>query len=244
MFHQMVPPRSTVYVRQGPVPSFNRDKPVTKEEVQALKARKLQLLDEKDRLRAQISRIEIQTKRGGRPFSINQQLFDELDHQYRSLSQLIEDQNRQIAELNLSDTAALYRELQEEAKVIYQEQKRLEDACAHQQAALEESNAELEQLLKTDGPEALTVQIEKLAKLEAKYAKYTRANRRLKKKVTSLQTTKIREDVNADEIQHRAAELERQIAEVHAATAQNLEKYEQSQREHEEVIARLRKMNE
>jgi tRNA U34 5-carboxymethylaminomethyl modifying enzyme MnmG/GidA len=98
--------------------------------------------------------------------------------------------------------------------------------------------------LKSDGPVAHSNQIEKIAKLEAKHAKYVRANKRLKKKVMSLQTTKIREDVNADEIQRRAQELETQIAEVKAATAKNNEKFQQSARAHTELVDRLRNMNE
>jgi tRNA U34 5-carboxymethylaminomethyl modifying enzyme MnmG/GidA len=157
---------------------------------------------------------------------------------------MIESQHRTIAEMNLTDTAALYRELQEESKIIFQEQKRLEEACFNQEIALEDSDEALAALLQSDGPEALARQTEQIAALEAKYAKYVRANRRLKHKVQRMQTGKMREDLNSDEIQQRADELERQIAEVEAATARNREKYEQSQREHEEVVARLRSMNE
>jgi hypothetical protein len=86
------------YVRRGPIPPFDRSRPVTREEIQELKRQKLLLIDEKGRLLARTSRVAVQNKRGGRPYAHNEQLYDQCERQHRGLCRLVEEQKQEIAE--------------------------------------------------------------------------------------------------------------------------------------------------
>lgn len=229
------------YVRQGPVPSFNRQKPVTKEEIEELKRQKLLLLEEKKQLKTRIARMQVQNRRGGKPVTTNKQLHEQLEKEHTTLEKLIDKQQQKVAELTLSDNAALCLELQEECKVILQERMRLQDEQLRQQILLNESQEELDALVAAEGPEMLEKQNERMAQLEAKLARYHHANKKLKAKIQSIRSERAyTQDANNEEVERRAEELRKQIQEVQKATAKNEEKYQQSEQNHEALMTRLK----
>ena len=233
--------RSRPFMRQISAPSAARKAPVTKEELDDLKRQKLALLEEKKLLKTKIARMEVQTKRGDRPLTTNKQLWDQLNREYNALEKIIEDQHRQVAELNLSDRAALCLELKEECKIVLQERLRLQDVQLNQQLALNDSKRELDELLENDGPDVIPEQNERIRKLEAKLHKYHHANKKLKAKVRSLREARAYSaDTNNEEVQRRSEQIKRQIRDVEEATRKNNEKYEQSRERHEALVKKLR----
>lgn len=229
------------YVRQGPVPSFNRQKPVTKEEIEDLKRQKLLLLEEKKQLKTRIARMQVQNRRGGKPVTTNKQLHDQLEKEYTTLEKMIDKQQRKVAELTLSDSAALCLELQEECKIILQERMRLQDEQLNQQMLLNESQQELDELVASEGPEMLEKQNERIMQLEAKLARYHHANKKLKAKIQSIRSERAyTEEANNEEVEKRAEELRKQIQEIRSAIAKNEEKYQESEANHEALMNRLK----
>jgi chromosome segregation ATPase len=219
---------------------FPNRQPVTKEEIEALKRRKLQLLEEKKLLKAKVARMEVQNKRGNRPTSVSKQLYNELTKEYKTLEKLIDGQHKKIADLALSDSAALCRELQEETKVILEERLRLEDVLATQEAALRQSERELTDLFKRDGPGALAAQRDEISKLEVKLTKYLRANKVLERKIREANQSRNSMMSGDDEIERRAEQLRKQIRDVKRATEENEKKFQQSQEDHAKMLAKLR----
>jgi hypothetical protein len=238
---------SSVYVRQGPVPPFSRSKPVTKDEIQELKRLRLCLLDEKQQLVARIARARGQNKKGVAHNRTTdghetprgtERLCRELDRERQILDHLIAEQKRQIADLQLSDDAALCRELEEDAKVVFQERLRLEEYQAERRRALAQVQRDLEQLLAIDGPDVLPQLDDTVRALEAKLSKYSNANKKLERRIERLITE--RSSGEGDDVERRAQDLQRQIADVKAATDRNRAKFEDEKRKHEQVVARLR----
>lgn len=233
--------RPRAFMRQASAQCAARRAPVTKEEIDELKRQKLTLEEERRLLKTKIARMEVQTKRGDRPLTTNKQLWDQLNREYNALEKIIEDQHRQVAELNLSDRAALCLELKEECKIVLQERLRLQDVQLNQQLALNDSKKELDELLATDGPDVIPGQIERIKKLEAKLRKYHHANKKLKAKVRSLREARAyTADTNTEEVERRAEQIRRQIRDVEEATKRNNEKYEQSRERHEALVKKLR----
>jgi vacuolar-type H+-ATPase subunit I/STV1 len=224
------------YVRQGPVPQFNRKTPVTKEEVLELTRQKQLLLDEKRHLVARIARAEDQNKHGGRPVSTNQQLYSQRNKELRALERVIAEQQRTIAELNLSDEATLCRELEEDAKIVFQEHLRLQDLQTELQRKLAECEKRLDDLVETEGPKVIPKQCEVIKELEEKLGRYKRANRKLKKKLEGQRPQQTPED----QISARIGELSQQIAVVEAAKNRNRERMEEARLKHSEAIEKLR----
>jgi chromosome segregation ATPase len=231
--------RFPVSARRGPAPPpFNRQSTVTKEEIDELKRQKLVLLEERKQLRTRIARIEVQNKRGGAPCSRNKQLEAQLRKQQTALEQLLEDQHQQLEDLRGSDRATLCLELQEEAKILLQEQFRLDDVRIAQEAELELTQRNLDDLLESDGPEMLAQQKEKMVKLQEKIGVYRHANSKLRAKIKSLNQQKA--SANQSEVAQRAEELEEQIKKVREAIGKLEKKYEQSDAEHAEFMQKLR----
>jgi hypothetical protein len=161
------------------------------------------------------------------------------------LDHLISEQKRQIASLYLSDDAALYRELEEDAKIVFQERLRLEDYQAECRRTLAQVQRDLEQLIEADGPGALVRQNETVRALQEKLARYMNANRKLKRRLQRLSAERSSTTgTDNQDIERRAQDLQRQIADVKAATARKREELENEKRKHEELIARMREAAE
>jgi chromosome segregation ATPase len=182
--------------------------------------------------------MELQNKRGGIPSSRNKQLETQLQKQQRALEQLLADQHQQLDDLRGSDRATLCLELQEEAKILLQEQFRLDDVRIAQESELELTQRNLDDLLASDGPEALVKQKEKIQRLQEKIGVYHHANSKLRAKIRLLNQTKV--SANQNEITKRVQELEEQIQKVRDAIVKLEQKYEQSDMEHAEFMQKLR----
>jgi hypothetical protein len=227
---------------------------VTNEEIQDLKRWRLCLLDEKRQLLARIARTEAQNKRNiahNRPFDglemhrPNAQLYRELDREQQSLHRFLSEQKQQLASLERSDNAALCRELEEDAKVVFQETLRLEDYRAELRRALAQDERVLEQLQESDGPSVLPRQNETMRALRAKLGKYKNANRKLKRRIRRLTAEwSMSGRIDDDAAERRAQDLERQIADVKAATERNQAKFDDEKKRHEKRVADLKETAE
>ena len=214
---------------------------VTKDDVSDLKIEKQQLIDERTQLKAKIVRLEAQSKRSARAGTSNQNLLTQLDKEYKSVEHLVMQQRAQINQLLRSDNAAERQELQEEAKIIYQERLRLQELQCQQQVELNEARKELDELLKTNGPAIYEKQAEKISVLEDKLNKYEVANAKLAAKIKRLKEEKKTQDESqAGQINSRAEELRRQIKEVEDKTAEIEEKIRVSRENHEQVMSKIR----
>jgi DNA repair exonuclease SbcCD ATPase subunit len=213
---------------------------VTPEEVEQLKVKKHQLTEEIKIIRSKIARTQVQTKRGGKPTTTNRQLYLQLARERQALENLIQDQMNQLAELRLSDNAAVCYELQEESKLLHQEKLRLKDEEELQKQCLEDSQRELDALLASDGPDVLTEQQRKMADLEARIAKFRHANIKLKAKLRQLEgDMEFTRESEKEEIAQAVDALKRQIAEVKNATVQNRQKFRENEKAHTEFVTSL-----
>jgi hypothetical protein len=227
---------------------------VTNEEIQDLKRWRLGLLDEKQQLLARIARTEAQNKRSrphNRPFDglemhrPNAQLYRELDREQQALHRFISEQKQQLASLERSDNAALCRELEEDAKIVFQEKLRLEDYRAELRRALAQDERVLELLQESDGPGVLPRQNETMRVLGAKLAKYKNANRKLKRRIRRLTAeSSMAGRIDDGAVERRAQDLERQIADVKAATERNQAKFDDEKKRHEKRVACLKETAE
>ena len=133
------------------------------------------------------------------------------------------------------------QELQEEAKIIYQERLRLHDLQIQQQRELEEAKSELDELLATNGPAIFEKQANKIKNLEDKLRKYEKANANLAAKIKKLkQDKKIQEETQSGQIGMRAEQLRSQIKEVEEKTAEIEEKIRTSKENHEEIMRKIK----
>lgn len=225
--------------QQAPSPRF-RQRQITQEDIQALQLEKQKLIDEKAQLKTKIARLEVQSKRSSRTANTNPQLLTQLDREYKSVEHMIMQQRAQINELLMSDNAAQRQELQEEAKIIYQERVRLQDLQLQQQLALNDARRELQELLESDGPAVFERQAHRIEQLELKLHKYEHANKKLAAKVKSLKAKKaLEEESAAGAIGSRAAQIRAQIREAEKATEEIEEKIAQSIEKHKQVMKSL-----
>ncbi|EAY21157.1 hypothetical protein TVAG_283270 [Trichomonas vaginalis G3] len=214
---------------------------VTKEDVNDLKIEKQRLIDERTQLKAKIVRLETQSKRSTRTGTSNQNLLTQLDREYKSVEHLIKQQNAQINELLRSDNAAERQELQEEAKIIYQERLRLHDLQCQQQLDLNQAKRELDELLSTNGPAVYEKQANKIQMLEEKLKKYENANAKLAAKIKKLkQEKKIQEETQSGQVGMRAEQLRAQIKEVEQKTDEIEQKIRDSKEKHEKIMKEIR----
>jgi chromosome segregation ATPase len=231
---QLTVRRPSTYVRQGPVPDFDRQTPVTQDEVLDLLCHRNVLLEEKRLLLARIARVDKQNKRGGRPASANQQLSRELNKEVKALEKAVAEKKRIIAELNLSDRAAQCRELEEDAKIVFQDRLRLRDLQSEREQTLEECEKRLDQLIEAEGPALIPEQEETIKALEEKLEKYRHANQKLKQRLEGQEKME-------GKVAERIGELERQIEEVREATEKNRGRIEEERLKHSEAIEKLRR---
>lgn len=225
-----------------PVP-LNRQQPVSKEELDQLKERKNELLDEKKLLKSRIARLQVQTKRAknGKPNSTPSCLTGQLQKEYNSLVAMIKSQKEEIYRLVRCDMSAVSFELQEEAKVVFLERNRLQEIQLQQQIELNNSQKELEDLVTTDGPDTFKKQQKKIAHYDNILKRYKEVNSRYTKKIKAMRAERaMKETADQEEIRQRSEELERQINEAKEARKAYEEKLKKSQDEHEVVMQQLR----
>jgi chromosome segregation ATPase len=217
-----------------------KQRPITKEDIVALKQERQKLLDERTQLKTKIARLEVQSKRSARTANTNPQLLNQLDREYMSVEHMIMQQRAQINELLMSDNAAQRQELQEEAKIIYQERMRLQELQVQQQIALNDAKRELAELMESDGPAVYERQAQRIEALEEKLKKYEHANSKLAAKVKSLKAKKaLEEESAAGAIGGRTAQLRAQIREAEKATEEIEAKITQSVEKHKQVMKAL-----
>jgi hypothetical protein len=222
------------------IAAHSRARPVTKEDIIELKLERQKLIEERTQLKTKIARLEVQSKRSARTANTNPQLLNQLDREYLSVEHMIMQQRAQINELLMSDSAAQRQELQEEAKIIYQERVRLQELQLQQQITLNDAKRELEDLLASDGPEVYERQAQRIEALEAKLKKYEHANSKLASKVKTLKAKKaLEEESAAGAIGNRAAQIRAQIREAERATEEIEDKIAQSVEKHKEVMKSL-----
>lgn len=220
--------------------SRSKSRQITKEDINELKIEKQKLLEEKQQLKSKITRLEVQSKRSVRTTNANPQLLTQLDREYKTVEHMIMQQRAEINELLMSDNAAQRQELQEEAKIIYQERVRLQDLQLQQQITLNEAKKELNALLSSDGPAVFEKQAQKIELLEQKLQKYEHANKKLADKVKALKEKKALEEQSAaGAIGVRAAQIRAQIKEAEKATEEIEEKIAQSVEKHKQVMKTL-----
>ncbi|OHT05446.1 hypothetical protein TRFO_26874 [Tritrichomonas foetus] len=220
---------------------FNRQQIVSRDEVNQLKEKKNELLEERKLLKSKIARLQVQTKRAGKPVSSTPHLLNRLKKEYNSLEAMIKEQNEQITKLKKCDETMLHYELREEAKVVFLERSRLQDVQLQQQLDLYESQRELDELVEAEGPNTLKKQKKKMAHYDNIIKKYKDVNSRLTKKIKAMRAVRAaREDVNQAEIKARAEELERQISDAKHARKAYEEKLKKTQEEHVIIMQQLR----
>lgn len=218
-----------------------RTNKITKDDINDLKIERQKLLDERQQLKTKIVRLEAQSKRSAKNGSANQNLLTQLDREYKNVEHLIAQQRAQINELLRSDSAAERQELQEEAKIIYQERLRLHELQVQQQIDLNQAKQELDDLLASDGPVVYERQARKISELEEKLRKYEKANKKLSDKIQKLkQEKKLQEESQNGAIGSRAAQLKSQIKEVEQKTEEIEQKIRESKEKHEIVMKQIR----
>jgi hypothetical protein len=113
-------------------------------------------------------------------------------------------------------------ELQEEAKVLYQEWKRLQELTFRQQIAVNDAQKELNELLAEEGPAQFERQTTQISELQEKVKTYQQANAKLDRNVKILTAQSERAaagqngaaDADIDDLKRRIEEVERATREV------------------------------
>jgi chromosome segregation ATPase len=196
------------------------------------------LLEERDGLRSQLK------KRGSqhppRTLTIGPQFTSAIDREYAALSQQVLEKRAQLAQLMQSDEALRREELQEEAKVFYQEFSRLQDLTMQQQITLADAQKELDDLLAEDGPALFEKQTQHINRLQEKLQRFEYANVKLARKIKKLKAEQQRQiDARNADAEAKIEELTRQIAEVEKETQEVEDKIRQSEERHIQVMNTL-----
>jgi predicted nucleic acid-binding Zn-ribbon protein len=216
------------------VPSSLRD------EIEGLKRQKLELLEEKKRLRSRLARIEVESQRPLRA-TWNPRLITQLDREYHDLQYQIEAQRKELAALKLTDDAATVSELQEEAKIVYLERVRLEQYQVQQQQELSDIRQEYDDLMRAEGPEAIENQQRKIHSYQEKLERYKNANRKLSAKIKTARARRAFDsEEGREKIRVRAEELDQEIAKTREETAELQKLIDESKAEHRAEMRDLR----
>jgi chromosome segregation ATPase len=209
---------------------------------QAELQRQLQkLTEERDQLRAQLQkRNELQSKRPPRMLAVSPQFTSPGDREYATLSQQVLELRAQLAQIMQSDNAFRREELQEDAKVLYQEWKRLQDVTFQQQIAVSDAQKELDELLAEEGPAQFERQSAQITELQEKLKKYEHANSKLDRKIKKLTAQRAKEEEARNEAAAaEIGELKRQIDEAERATREVQENIQKSKERHQQVMKSL-----
>jgi len=219
-----------------------RREPDGPSEVAALRRHKLELQEEKKRLKARISRIDVESRRNIRAV-VNPGMITRLDREYASLRDELEQNKRELEDLRMSDSAALRAELQEEIKVVYLERVRLQEVQAAQEQELEAVRGEYEALQGEEGPAARERRARRLEGYRGKLEKYKHANRKIVARIKTMRANRAFDnDKGREQIRVRADELRREIETAQAEADAAQDEIEAARRSHrtEMRLARAR----
>lgn len=235
--------RRSISINSSVSVPFNRQQTVTKEEVDQLKEKKNELAEEKKLLKSRIARLQVQNKRGQarKPVSTRPDLLNRLTQEYNSLQAMLKQQNQDLANIKRCDIAAICYELQEEAKIVFQERNRMQDMQVQQQIELNKSKRELDDLINSKGPNTLKKQRKKMEHYESILKKYKEVNHRLTAKIQTMKTEQAsRQEFNENEMAERSEEIERQIEEAKQSRLNYENMLRNSQEKHQQTLAQLR----
>lgn len=214
---------------------------ITKEDVNRLKIEKQQLIEELSTLKARIARLEMQNKRTQRTSNESSRFLTQVDYEYRATEHLLIQQRAEINELLMSDRAAQAHELKESIKLNYEEQERLKDIQLEKQMEINDAKQELEDAIRTDGPDVYEQQSLILDELNEKLQKFKRANTKLEHKVTKLKDQDEIKATLTDSKQPRKQSdiLRMQIRAEELAIKQVEEKMQQTIQQHAKIMKGL-----
>ena len=225
-------------------PIMNKKQNVTSDELDILKQKKFELIEELKLLKSKVLRLEAQTKRGGRSLTYQRSnffLIDQLTQQYNSIQNYIEKQYNKLRKMKESDTASLIAELREEAIVVYNERLRLLDVKELLENDLNETQKEFDQLIVENGPETCKFQNKKIERFSEVLHKYKKANKKLAKKLAIVRSENAKNsDFKEAQIECRKNEIIEKINEAHEATQNYIDKMEKSKIEHLENVRKIR----
>lgn len=209
-------------------------------EVENLARQKQNLVAEIRRLEAQIARIDEESQRPIRA-AVNPALLSQMDRDYRSLKENISRQRSELEKIRSSDAAAHRSELQEEAKVVFQELLRLQDVEKSQKEELADITAEHEDLDRQEGPVAAQRQRERIAALNTKLEKYRQANHKLAARIKTGRANKAFDnDDGRARIEKRMQELGQSIEEEKNNVKLLIDRIDETRRRHRQELRLLR----
>jgi aromatic ring-opening dioxygenase catalytic subunit (LigB family) len=159
----------------------------------------------------------------------------ETDREYSELSQEIVAMRSELTLLLLSDNALHREELQEEAKVLYQEWRRLQDSAFEKQIAISDAKKELDDALDEEGAVMYDRQAKQIVELSEKLARYEHANRKLAHKIKKLKAEREQAVVGGGR-----QEIARQIENVEKETLDIEERIRSAKENHQKVMSSLR----
>lgn len=224
-----------------PIPLRLKNRPITNEDIHELKIERQKLLDERTQLKTKIARLEVQAKKSAKSSNINPQLLNQLDRDYKTVEHLIMQQRARINELKNSDSAAQREELQEEAKIIFMEKRRLTDQLKQEEISLNDMRKERDMLIQNDGPEVFSKQQDRIEQLETKLKKYNRENERLAARVKTLKARKqLEEEAQNGNQGQMANQIRAQIKDIEEKTEEIDEKIRRTVEQHEEILEKLK----
>lgn len=209
-------------------------------EVEKLKKQKLELLEERKRLKERIARIDEESQRPIRA-SVNPRLIFQLDQEYKVLQESVGSKKQELQDLRMSDEIVLRQELQEEIKALYLERVRLQGFQIEQQQELNKIRAEYEDLVNEESPEVIDKQERKLDSYKEKLEKYKKANHKLAAKIKSMRANKAFDsDEGRQKIEQRANEIKLEIEKIQQETEAVKTEIEEAKQDHRLKMRDLR----
>jgi hypothetical protein len=201
--------------------------PAPSREQVALRKELKRLTDERDDLKLQLRQRSQHHLRSGAPSGSPR------DREYCALAQEVVAMRAELTLLLRSDNALQRDELQEEAKVLYQEWCRLQDLTIEQQIALSDAKKERDDGTPEDAPATYDRQAKQIAELTAKVARYEHANVKLAQKIKKLRAAKGEAAGDSGE------EIAQQIEHVEKETTDVEERIRRAKENHQKVMSAL-----
>lgn len=208
-----------------------------RDEIESLYAQKNQLISKKNEYERRIDILQRTCL-----YKPSQAIYaSELDNEYQTLFELIEQQKEEIDRLKQTDEAAFRQELQEEIKTIYLERCRLQDVQLQLQLDYNDVRDKYEEMTTREGPEATQKMKTKIEKYEDLLNKYRHSNQKLKIKIETLKANKAFSDQNGKEkIEKRKAEINEDIEKTKKEIAELEKKIEDEKEEHRQKLRDIR----
>ena len=219
-------------LRSEPTSARRPKETVKQSDIQCLKVRKQQLLEERKLLKAKIAHL---TTPGATvpPGAGGERVVKQMEQKYRSLSKQVARQNTEIEDLLRSDAAVERQELVEEGKILYQEILRIEEEKEELNKITREINDEYQALLQANGQKRCKKQNERILELKAMIRKCEEENRVLENKID-----RAKQDGNSEFIQND--DIRQEIEETRAKTKDVERRIKESTKSHKETMERLK----